>query len=148
MATLADLRRSLAEVRRPDKAARLLDRLAQFDPDARVAITVGTKPKPPAPMPIPLPVSEKPLSTRPRRDEKPSHMPQGKPIGKRQQPDNSKRIGEGGGLRQTVVKDFAHEHVHSARCANCRRWFLSMQSAKTCSGKCRVALHRKRAARG
>jgi hypothetical protein len=32
-----------------------------------------------------------------------------------------------------------------ARCENCKNWFLPKRSdAKTCSGKCRVALHRKR----
>jgi hypothetical protein len=46
MTELADVLRSLAEVRRPGKAARLVDRLAKFDPSARV--TMGdAKPPPP-----------------------------------------------------------------------------------------------------
>jgi hypothetical protein len=32
-----------------------------------------------------------------------------------------------------------------ARCESCKNWFLPKRSdAKTCSGKCRVALHRRR----
>jgi hypothetical protein len=127
MGTLDDVRRALAEARRPDKAARLLLRLAKFDPDARVAVAIGSKAEPIAAPPPPPPRMQ----------------PQGNPVGTRTQPDNRRRIGEGGGLKQAVVKTFANEHVHSARCANCRRWFMSMRAAKTCSPKCRVALHRR-----
>jgi hypothetical protein len=49
MTTLADVLRSLAEVRRPEKAARLLDRLAKFDPSARFSVIVVDANAPPKP---------------------------------------------------------------------------------------------------
>jgi hypothetical protein len=112
--------------------------LAAVIEGAPVTVTAPTPtPRPPTPTPNPCASYQPGYKT-------PLYQPQGKPVGNRVQPDNRKRIAEGGGLKQLVVKLYANEHVHSARCENCHRWFLSMRAAKTCSPKCRVALHRKR----
>jgi hypothetical protein len=53
---------------------------------------------------------------------------------------NGHRHAEGGGFRVSVYR----EQFPPRRCANCRQLFLAARAdAKTCSAKCRVALHRK-----
>jgi hypothetical protein len=73
--------------------------------------------------------------------EPPPAPPPSRPEGKSKYVrDHRHPYTEGGGLKQRVMKAVLETII----CQNCRRAFLSRRrDAKTCSSKCRTALHRK-----